>query len=564
MEMGMATPYLRARLHRFLLTCALSSLVIAGSGGAAAQHIVRTPLPQDLSLKDQMVHAADVGLPEQVEPSADPAGTAGEVQPAQAPSNLLYPSIVTGASDLHTRGITGTGVAVAIIDSGMPAINHSWTQITTNTLAYSGGGRSLVYKDLVTAVPITNSSDPNGHGTHVLATIADARTVTGGNVLGVAPGVDLVVVRALDAQGQAPYSRVIAAIEWVIANKNTYNIRVLNLSLQAPVHGPYWHDPLAQATMAAWQAGITVVVAAGNYGPGPATITVPGNVPYVITVGGIKPGAYTTNGVDQLAVYSSAGPTESKFVKPDVVIAGSRVLAPMPAGATLEVHAGLVKEKTRLKFGPIKSRDDLNYYALSGTSMAAAEVSGVAALLIEDEPALSNDQIKYRLTNTAEVALDSGGNPAYAIWQQGAGRVRPVAAVDGASTAAANAGMNIALDRDYLNGTHYLGNTEYDPQTSSFYFTGQPVGVGSYTAWAGGYTAWAGSYTAWAGGYTAWAGSYTAWAGGYTAWAGSYTAWAGSYTAWAGSTSVWSSSYPSWTGNLVDEGLTTYMPMTIR
>jgi tetratricopeptide (TPR) repeat protein len=80
---------------------------------------------------------------------------------------------------------------------------------------------------------------------------------------------------------------------------------------------------------------------------------------------------------------SSAGPTESKFVKPDVVIAGSRVLAPMPAGATLEGQAGLVKEKTKLKFGSIKSRDDLNYYALSGTSMAAAEVSGVAALLID-------------------------------------------------------------------------------------------------------------------------------------------------------------------------------------
>ena len=98
--------------------------------------------------------------------------------------------------------------------------------------------------------------------------------------------------------------------------------------LQAPIHGPYWHDPLAQAVMAAWAEGITVVAAAGNHGPAPATITVPGNVPYVVTVGGLRPGIYTASGVDQLAPYSSAGPTESKFVKPDVLAPGSRVIAP--------------------------------------------------------------------------------------------------------------------------------------------------------------------------------------------------------------------------------------------
>ncbi len=559
----MATLKQRAGLHRFIFLWTLIGLVLTGVDWSSAPQPTRSVIIQGASdatvaqlvrtaggtivgeltsirgfvatvPDDQISTLTAAGLrvtPNQTveqaaEPSSSHAALAAASRPPESP---LYPSIVTGADQLHTRGITGTGVAVAIIDSGMPAINHSWTQLTTNTLAYTNGNRNIIYKDLVTAVPITNSSDPNGHGTHVMASIADGRTITGGNRLGVAPGVDIVVVRALDAQGQAPYSRVIAGIEWVIANKDLYNIRVLNLSLQAPVHGPYWHDPLAQATMAAWEAGITVVVASGNYGPDPATITVPGNVPYVITVGAIKPGAYTSNGVDQLAVYSSAGPTESKFVKPDVVIAGSRVIAPMPVGSTLEPLAGLVKEKAKLKLGSAMSQDQLNYYALSGTSMAAAEVSGVIALLIEDEPALSNNQIKYRLVNTAEVALDATNNPAYSIWQQGAGRVQPVALVDGTTTNSANAGLNITLDRDYLNGTHYFGTTEYDEATESFYFSGQPIGVGTYNTWAG-----------------------------------TYNTWAGTYNTWAGSTSVWNSSYPSWTGSLANDDQTIFIPLLRR
>ncbi|HEY1011539.1 MAG TPA: S8 family peptidase [Herpetosiphonaceae bacterium] len=443
------------------------------------------------------------------------------------PGALLYPSQAVGATALHGRGLDGSGVTVAIIDSGMPPLKQQhWTQVTTNTLRYEQAGKRIIYKDLVTNAPITNSADPYGHGTHVLATIADGRNIGANNRLGVAPGADLAVLRVLDAQGLAPYSRVIQAIDWVIANKQLYNIKVLNLSLQAPIHGPYWHDPLAQAVMAAWAEGITVVVAAGNHGPGPATVTVPGNVPYVVTVGALRPGAYTANGVDQLAPYSSAGPTESKFVKPDVVIAGSRVIAPMPESSALEPLAGLARERAKLKLGgAAQTKDDLNYYYLSGTSMAAAEVSGLVALLLQDEPGLSNDQIKHRLINTADKAVTPAGDAAYAIWQQGAGRVNAVAAVDSASAGAANTGLNLALDRDHDSGTHFFGKTGFDPATQSFYLEDAPVGGGGYSAWAGGYSAWAGGYSAWAGGYSA----------------------------WAGSTSVWSSHYPAESGGLAVE-----------
>ncbi len=478
---------------------------------------------------------------------------------SSAPSTLLYPSLTTGAAALHDRGLTGDGVGIAIIDSGMPPITQPWTIVTTNTLTFTHGQRRVVYKDFVTDVPISNSSDPYGHGTHVLASIADGRNVGAGTRLGIAPDADLVIVRALDEQGQAPYSRVIAAIDWVIANRDTYNIKVLNLSLQAPIHGPYWHDPLAQAVMAAWQSGITVVVAAGNYGPDPVSISVPANVPYVISVGSIKPAAYTSNGVDQLASYSSTGPTESRFVKPDVLVPGSRVIAPLPVGSALEPYAGPLSEQAKLVLGTAKSRDKLNYFYLSGTSMAAAEVSGLAALLIEAAPTLSNDQVKYRLISTAELARDASGAPAYSIWQQGAGRVNVAAAVDSPSLDAANTGMDIALDRDHENGTHYLGNTLFDEASNTFAIS-DTQNLDSYTTWTGSYNAWAGSYNAWAGSYNAWAGSYNAWAGSYNAWAGSYNAWAGSYSAWAGSTSVWSSSYPSWAGNLVEPNYTMYLP----
>jgi serine protease AprX len=466
------------------------------------------------------------------------------------PAGEMYPSRVTGANLIHQQNITGSGVAIAIIDSGMPPAdrpNETWTRITSNTLAYGAyPAWYMVYKDLVTPTAITNSSDPYGHGTHVLATIADGRPLPDGAPakVGIAPGASLVVVRALDAQGQAPYSRVIAGIQWIIDNNASLRVKVLNLSLQSSIQGPYWYDMLNQAVMAAWQAGITVVVAAGNEGPNPVTITAPANVPYVITVGALKPGTYTGNHIDELARYSSAGPTESKFIKPDVVIAGSRVISPLPVDSALIPQAGLYKEKARLEWPRFKSAVSLNYYYLSGTSMAAAEVSGVVALLLQDEPTLSNNQIKYRLTATAQVASAGPGAAAYSVWQQGAGKVIPLAAINGTTTAPANSGMDIALDRDPINGTHYMGQTEYDGPTNTFSYPEPSVALSGYSTWAGGYSTWAGGYSTWAGGYSTWA-------GGYSTWAGSYSTWAGGYSTWAGNAAAWSASYSTWAGSLI-------------
>ncbi|HYF65722.1 MAG TPA: S8 family peptidase, partial [Herpetosiphonaceae bacterium] len=458
----------------------------AGATGAAAVRAAGGQVITDLHIIDAVVARVPAGAIDRLrgqglivspDPQVRVAATAPKIQAMDVnpPPAEMYPSRVIGASDLHRQGITGSGVTIAVIDSGMPPAerpSETWTRVSTNTLVYGAKPAwYMIYKDLVTATPITNSSDPYGHGTHVMATIADGRPLPGGMrpgaaaKIGIAPGANLVIVRALDEQGQAPYSRVIEGIQWIVDNNFFLQVDVLNLSLQSSIKGPYWYDMLNQAVMAAWDAGITVVVAAGNEGPDPMTITAPANVPYVISVGALKPGTYTQSGTDELGRYSSAGPTESKFIKPDVIIAGSRVIAPLPVNSALVSAAGLYKERARLEWPRFRSAVDLNYYYLSGTSMAAAEVSGVVALLLQDEPFLSNDQVKYRLTATARVATAAPGAAAYSVWQQGAGKVSPSAALSGTTTAAANAGMDIDLDRDPISGTHYMGLTEYISDT---------------------------------------------------------------------------------------------------
>ena len=122
------------------------------------------------------------------------------------------------------------------------------------------------------------------------------------------------------ARVQGSYLDVIRGIDWVVAHKDEYNIRVLNLSFSAPPQSYYWDDPLNQAVMQAWQAGIVVVAAAGNGGPDPMTVGVPGNVPYIITVGAMSDNYTPENPADDiLASFSAAGPTVEGFVKPEVV-----------------------------------------------------------------------------------------------------------------------------------------------------------------------------------------------------------------------------------------------------
>ena len=149
-----------------------------------------------------------------------------------------------------------------------------------------------------------------------------------GRYQGVAPNANVVAVRAFEPDGSGTYLNVIKALDWIVSHKKTYNIRILNLSFGAPARSHYWDDPVNQAVMAAWEKGIIVVVAAGNRGPGPMTVGVPGNVPYVITVGAMTDSytPYDTSD-DRLTSFSAAGPTFEGFVKPDLVAPGPAIAA---------------------------------------------------------------------------------------------------------------------------------------------------------------------------------------------------------------------------------------------
>ena len=299
------------------------------------------------------------------------------------------------ADELHWEGITGAGVTVAVLDTGVwdyPPFTKDTSSVDRLLAQYDAIGDLLVSE----GDPLT--TDTYGHGSHVASIVVSNIDVGKKTPVynGVAPDAGLVTVKAFDDNGMGTYADVIRGIDWVVRNKDAYGIRVLNCSFSATPQSHYWVDPMNQAVMAAWQAGIVVVASAGNTGPEPMTIGVPGNVPYVITVGAITDN-YTPydEGDDSLASFSAAGPTVEGFVKPDVVAPGGHVY-------------GLMAKDMALPVAYPEFFDEGQYFQMSGTSQAAAVVSGVVALMLQIDPGLTPDDVKCRLMSTARPRADGG------------------------------------------------------------------------------------------------------------------------------------------------------------
>src|SRR6202167_5984995 len=308
------------------------------------------------------------------------------------------------ANQVWQSGWNGAGVGVAVIDSGVA--------LKPDLASEDGGHSRVVFSE--SFVPGGDAGDAYGHGTHVAGIVAaNGSQSTGPNFThtfkGVAPKANIINLRVLDANGSGSEAQVLAGIDEAIALKDTYNIRVMNLSLGHPVFESFKLDPLCQAVEAAWKAGITVVVAAGNMGRdnslgtlGYATINSPGNDPYVITVGAMNAENTPSRIDDQIASYSSKGPSLlDHVVKPDLVAPGNKVVSLLASpNCTLATkHPDTLISASTYEKGVSGLSSD--YFKLSGTSMATPVVSGAAALLVTEEPSLGPDQIKARLMKTA-------------------------------------------------------------------------------------------------------------------------------------------------------------------
>ena len=345
-----------------------------------------------------------------------------------------YYNTVAGVTALHKQGVTGKGVTVAVVDSGL----WEHRSLLEDT---AGNKRLLARYDALTDVVDEEAVDESGHGTHMTSIIAHSGETIGkdgptGTFKGVAPDAGLVAVKVLDRDGFAHVLEIVRAIQWVVDNREKYNIRVLNLSFSQTPRWPYWEDPVAQATLRAWAEGIAVVAAAGNDGPEVETIGSPGNVPYVITVGAVTD-SWTpeTRDDDYIPDFSSRGPTPSGYVKPDIVALGGHMTG------LIHPESEIVKEQPEdiLRTGEFVS---------TGTSQASAFVSGLLALLLQLEPDLTPDDLKCKLISSAEPAINRDGKLAYSPFQQGYGYVTATRAVTLGERGCGNPDFDMALDLD--------------------------------------------------------------------------------------------------------------------
>jgi serine protease AprX len=440
---------------------------------------------------------------------------------------------IIGADDVQKDGITGAGVDVALIDTGVAPV--------------AGVGRVVNGPDLSfdSQVPGFQYLDGYGHGTH-LAGIINGR---GSGVSGVAPGSRVVNVKVGAANGAVDVSQVIAAIDWVVQhrNDNGLNIRVITLAYGTDSTQPYTIDPLAYAIEVAWRKGITVVVAAGNRGA--TMLDNPATDPFVIAVGAAQANGTYNTGDDDVAPFSSIGNANRG---PDVVAPGRSVVSLRVPNS----YVDLLHPEGREPDGLLRG---------SGTSQAAAVVAGSVALMLQAQPNLTPDQVKWLLRRTAQKL------PFATAQEQGAGEinVRKAAKRDtGADRAmqsypystgtgsleAARGSVHVALDGVVLSGEIDIFGTPWNGQSwSGQSWSGQSWSGGLWNgqSWSG--QSWSGqswSGQSWSG--QSWSGqswSGQSWSG--QSWSGqswSGQSWSGqswSGVAWSGQS--WSGQ--SWSGS---------------
>ncbi|KAA0259801.1 MAG: hypothetical protein EDM79_19210, partial [Chloroflexi bacterium] len=307
--------------------------------------------------------------------------------------------------------LQGQGITVAVVDSGVNP--HADLQV-------AGGGNSRL---VASTTAITgDTSDGYGHGTQVAGIIGGNGNSASGARIGVAPAVNLINVKVNDNNGMAYGSDLVEGLQWVYDNRLTYNIRVVNISMNSSVAESYHNSAIDAAVEILWFNSIVVVVSAGNGGSG--VIYPPANDPFVITVGAVDDKDTASITDDAVSSFSAYGTTENGFAKPDLVAPGRNLIS-LNASTNSNIYNNHANHRV-----------DSNYFRMSGTSMAAPVVTGAIALLLQDEPNLNPDQVKYRLLATANKTWAG-----YNSLSAGAGYLDIYAAVNGTTTQTANTGI---------------------------------------------------------------------------------------------------------------------------
>ncbi len=259
------------------------------------------------------------------------------------------------------QGLTGKGISVAVMDTGV-------------FLHPDYGKRVIGFVDMVNRK--REPYDDCGHGSHVCGIIGGSGALSDGQYCGMAPRCNLVAVKVLDRKGNGYATDVLAGIDWLLNRKEALGIRIVNISVgSGGKKNPREDSALVQGVNRAWDAGLVVVVAAGNNGPGRMTITTPGISRKVITVGCSDDDQEILVGGRRMVDYSGRGPTAECICKPDVIAPGKTIVS-------------------------CASRNG-KYAMKSGTSMSTPIVSGAIALLLEKYPDMSNRDVKLKLMESS-------------------------------------------------------------------------------------------------------------------------------------------------------------------
>ena len=401
----------------------------AGAGGELAALLRRA----DVKTKGRLdgLGARVVELPARLVEELSEKSGVRFVSPDRETVAFGHVSLTTGADLVrdptltNPTGLDGTGIGIAVLDSGIDTSHMAF-------LSDKGNTRRVVYSRDFTGE--NRIDDPYGHGTHVASIAAGNGRISHNNYLGIAPAASILNLRVLDSHGTGRVSNILAALDWVLQNRAAYNIRVVNMSLGAPAVDSYKNDPVCQAVRKLVDAGVVVVAAAGNLGKDAngnkiyGAIHSPGDEPSALTVGASNTFGTDVRTDDGVTTYSSRGPTRGvwtdasgtkhhdNLIKPDIVAPGNKNIDAAADGNYL------ITTYPSLDAG-VSDADNRRMMYLNGTSMATPATAGAVALLLQANPKLTPNLVKAILMYTAQPL--AGFN----MLEQGAGEINIEGAV---------------------------------------------------------------------------------------------------------------------------------------